>query len=98
MSSHIRKHEQAEVDACNVKEEFDGCLPEVRFNNEFKHDNFDIGIEEGTSDIAIEVSDNSEYSSSSIRSSRSDTIVGYYDGSIFEFEENHLGYCVCNTN
>ena len=22
----------------------------------------------------------------------------YYNGSIFEFEENHLGYCVCNTN
>ena len=25
-------------------------------------------------------------------------IGGYYNGSIFEFEENHLGYCVCNTN
>ena len=26
-------------------------------------------------------------------------VVGrYYNGEVFQFEENHIGYCVCNTN
>ena len=73
LSNHLRKHEQVQVVASTASEEFVGCIPKVKLHNEIKHDNFDRGIEEDTSDIENEVVDDSEFSSSSTCSSKSDT-------------------------